>query len=48
MEDQEILLILEAKQQALGKLTVSDYQRIEEFVKSRPETRLSIKHGKKR
>lgn len=48
MEDQEILLILEAKQQAIGKLTVSDYQRIDEFVKSRPEKRFSIRHGKKR
>jgi hypothetical protein len=48
MEPEEIFLILEAKQQSLGKLTVSDYQRIDEFVKSRPEKRLSIRHGKKR
>jgi hypothetical protein len=48
MEPEEVFLILEAKQQALGKLTYADYDRINQFVQSRPATRPSIRHGKKR
>lgn len=43
MSDTEFFLILEAKQQSMGKLTHSDYQEIDEFLETRPTTRGSIR-----
>jgi hypothetical protein len=47
MDEQEFWLIMEAKQQSLGKLTHKDYQSIQEFIKDRPKTTMSIRNGKR-
>lgn len=48
MSDEEFWLIMEAKQQSMGKLTYQDHESIREFFESGPKISKSIRHGKER